>query len=113
MLFRSIINIITGCKQDAGPCDYYQYEALAKVVSIEAYNKDSKKLYHVGLKFNNSSLKQEIQYLDEIKEIEIDDAFLNRNKIQKGFSYQALVSEIKEGDCTPLFISFNHQFKTE
>lgn len=109
-----VISIIySSCSnKNNGPCDYYNYEGLAKVISIESYSENNKKLYHVGLQFNTSNLKNDVQYLEAIKGIEIDSAFIEFNKIRKGNNYIVNVSEIKEGKCTPLFVSFDFNFKT-
>jgi hypothetical protein len=105
--------VFFSCKEEAsGPCDYHNYEGLAKVKSIDPYNKDGKQLFHIALKFNTSSLAKETQYLGKLKDIDIDSTFLAKNRIKVGFNYQVLVSEIKdEGNCTPMFVSFDHNFK--
>ena len=107
-----ISTLYLACNQESnGPCDYHQYEALAKVTNIEPFTSGDKQLFHVSLKFNSSNLKNETQYLEKLKNIEIDSTFIALNKVTIGNSYQTTVSEIKEGNCTPLYVSFNHNFR--
>jgi hypothetical protein len=91
-----------------GPCDYYEYKFKAKVIDIVPYEKNGKQLYDVQMQFDNSSLSKEIQSLQKLKDVEIDSTYIMNNKIIKGFYYRGIVSEIKEGNCTPIFVTFKH-----
>ena len=120
MIKKSLTNIIPiliilaffSCTQNAGgPCDYNIDDAKARVVAIEKYTHNDKKLYKVKLKFNKSGLSDEPQLLNEIKNTEIDSAFIERNEIKVGNVYPCTVSERTSGNCTPLFVSFENEFK--
>lgn len=105
--------IIVSCKnqnKNVGPCDYYYNDFKAQIKGIEPFMENGKELFHVKMEFDNSILYKEIQLLEELKNIEIDSAFIKRNNLKVGNIYTGTVSEIKEGDCQPLFVSFNHDF---
>ncbi|MDP4662913.1 MAG: hypothetical protein NWQ55_03495 [Salibacteraceae bacterium] len=65
----------------------------------------------VILDFDASSLALEDQDLGKLKDMKVDHDFLVRNNIEIGNKYSVTVSEITKGDCTPMFVSFNHSFE--
>ena len=105
------IALIVSCTQSSSdPCEYDILEFKAKVIGFENYVDGDKEYIHVVMKFDRSSLSEKDQYFDELKSIKIDQNFIDRNKIKKGFVYKGTISEIMSGDCQPIYITFNHKF---
>lgn len=110
------LTIVAGCRQSSGPCQYDIITVQAKVISVEPYKEenDTTQLYHIVLRFNESNLAKKDQLLEEwvprIKgNTNID--FLTRNNIHKGNIYPGTVSELKNGNCQPVYVSFDYYFK--
>lgn len=99
------------CQSASGPCDYEIIKTETEVVGIQKYEQKSKSLYHVRLAFEGSSLFSSKQYLEKIKNIDIDSAFIARNNIFIGNRYSCTVSERLSGSCEEIIISFDHLFK--
>jgi len=103
--------LLIGCNHENPACDWQSYESLAKVKSVEPYEEDGKTFYSVALQFNNSSLKNEIQYLEKLQDIKIDQTMFERNRIQVGFKYKFTVNEKLSGNCKSPIITFHHNLK--
>ncbi len=105
------------CRNENGPCEYDITEIEAKVVSLEPYQSgEGKQLFHIVMKFNESFLAKQNQFLDDLVpriKGKTDSTFIHRNQIKTGHVYSGTVSEIKSGNCEPMYVSFNHFFKTE
>ncbi len=108
--YTFFILMVCSCKSD-GPCDYTITFAKADVINIIPFEKNGKKLYHIELKFDASSLYDGTHFLDDLKNIEIDSAFIARNKIKKGITYTTYVSDLENGNCEKRIVSFNQGFK--
>lgn len=90
-------------------CYYEIYDVLATVKNLKPNpEKDGEIL--IVLDFDGSSLAFEDQTMNKWKpDVKIDHDFLVRNSIEIGNRYEATVSEISKGNCTPIFVSFHHQ----
>ena len=112
-----LIFLLFSCQQNNGPCEYDIAEFEAKVVSLEPYQSETgKQLFHIVLKFNSNELSKQNQFLEDwLPRIKgkTDSTFIQRNQIKPGHVYSGMVSELKSGNCEPVYVSFNHYFKTE
>ncbi len=102
---------IYSCSNSNESCDYKTTTVQAEVIDILPYKKGEKELFHVKLKFNKTKLYKDFQFLEDLKSIEIDSAFLKRNKVKEGVIYTGSVSEITSGKCEPLFVSFDQKLR--
>lgn len=102
-------SLILGCtgEQSSGDCYYDRVDTMAEVTELRP-KKDHPDQIEVILDFKASSLAFEDQEMGALKGVHIDQAFVDRNHIRIGNQYSVLVSEITKGDCTPLFVSFQH-----
>jgi hypothetical protein len=91
-------------------CEYDIVETMAEVIDIKPHPKGNGKI-EIILDFKASPLAFEKQELGALKGFDINHEFLVRNNIELGNKYSVQVSSITSGDCTPLFISFNHAFE--
>lgn len=111
-----ILILVAACRESSGPCEYVISEVQAEVHSIEPYSgKDSTQLYHIILRFNGSGLSKQMQLLEDwLPRVKgkTDAGFIERNQIKKGEIITATVSEIKSGNCQPVYVSFNYYFIT-
>ena len=106
--------LILGCNQNDGLCEYYEYKFQATVIALQSYKgNNNEPLFHVVMKFNNSSLSEKEQYLETLRGFIPDTAFLRRNKISIGNVYTGIVNEIKSGDCKKMYVSYDQQLKFE
>lgn len=110
-IFTTLILTALACTQKSSPCAYDEIIFKAEVTEITSYQEDGQTLHHVKLDFNKSSLYGTDQYLEKIKEVKIDSAFLKRNNLKIGNIYSGTVSEILEGNCQSLYISFNQKLR--
>gem|GEM_PF-388763 len=101
--------VLVGCKQEPKntDCTYDTITTMAEIKEIKPHA-DGQGRIAVVLDFKASKLALEDQELGDLKEISIDHDFLVRNNLSLGNKYEVVVSEIVSGDCTPLFVSFNH-----
>lgn len=107
----TIILNVQACKsssQKGEDCIYETVDTYAEVIDMKPAA-DGKIL--VILDFDASSLALEDQELGKLKDLKIDHDFLVRNNIELKNKYSVTVSEITKGDCTPIFVSFNHSFE--
>lgn len=110
-LFSLVIISLFSCKSSStsgGDCFYSYIDTHAEVTEMKP-GKDGAIL--VILDFDASKLALEDQELGDLKKITIDHDYLVRNNIEIGNKYSVTVSEITEGNCTPVFVSFNHSFE--
>ena len=100
---------IQGCKTDASSGDRYYDKAdtMAEVMDIRPKADDATHL-EVILDFKASKLAFEDQEMGQLKGIQIDQDFVDRNRIKVGNQYSVIVSEITKGDCIPRIVSFQH-----
>ncbi|MDP4685866.1 MAG: hypothetical protein NWR83_05695 [Salibacteraceae bacterium] len=101
----------TSCKSSSdkgGDCFYNYVDTYAKVIEMKPAADGT---IQVILDFDASSLALEDQDLGKLKDMKVDHDFLVRNNIEIGNKYSVTVSEITKGDCTPMFVSFNHSFE--
>lgn len=91
-----------------GDCFYNYIDTYAEVTDMKP-GKDGSIL--VILDFDASKLALENQELGDLRDIKIDHDYLVRNNIEIGNKYSVTVSEITEGSCIPLIVSFNHSFE--
>ena len=103
--------LLGSCEQKSGPCDYDQTKARVEVVGIREFIVEGEKRYKVRLSFSASGLAQEDQFLDEFRDERIDSTFVAFNRISVGRVYLCTVSERRSGNCAPLVVSFNNQFR--
>lgn len=109
LLVVGILIGLVGCKQGSQPCDWQEYDVLAKVTEINPKVVEGDTLYSVKLQFNGSSLKKEPQYLEQLQNLKIDKAFIARNKIRVGLRYKYSINEVVSGNCNSPIVSFHHQ----
>lgn len=103
---------LLGCNTTSNPaCTWNTYECLARVEAIKPLNSQSDSLYSVELKFNNSSLQNQPQYLEELQKVKITARFLKENRIKLGNKYKFSVSEKIEGNCPSPVVTFHHHLK--
>ena len=100
-----------GCSQSNPACDWQSFESLGKITEVKPYVENGDTLYSVAMKFNNSSLKNETQYLEKLQDLKIDKIILERNRIQTGMKYKFTVSEKLSGNCKAPIITFHHNLK--
>ncbi|NQV53611.1 MAG: hypothetical protein HQ500_10535 [Flavobacteriales bacterium] len=100
---------IHGCKTDtsSGDCYYDKADTMAEVMDIRP-NEDDPTHLEVILDFKASKLAFEDQEMGQLKGVEIDQDFVDRNRIKVGNQYSVIVSEITKGDCIPRIVSFQH-----
>jgi hypothetical protein len=110
-LFGLVLVSLYSCQSSStsgGDCFYNYIDTHAKVIEMKPGKEGS---ILVVLDFDASKLALENQELGELKNITIDHNYLVRNNIEIGNKYSVTVSEITEGTCTPVFVSFNHSFE--
>ena len=110
-IFSLAIISLYSCQSSSssgGDCFYTYIDTHAEVIEMKP-GKDGDIL--VILDFDASKLALENQELGDLKDITIDHDYLVRNNIEIGNKYSVTVSEITEGNCTPVFVSFNHSFE--
>jgi len=112
-IFQILLLVIafSSCKTSTKPCDWQEYEAKARVQSIEQFVQNGDTLYSVGLKFNSSSLKDEIQYLEKLQNVKITKETMQRNSIKLGLKYGFIVNDALNGNCKTPIISFQHNLR--
>ncbi len=101
----------TSCQSSSdkgGDCFYNYVDTHAEVIEMKPAADGS---IQVILDFDASSLALEDQDLGKLKDMKVDHDFLVKNNIEIGNKYSVTVSEITKGDCTPMFVSFNHSFE--
>ena len=110
--FALIGHFNNGFLENTNPaCEWQTFETLGKVTEISTLDKNGKDLLSVKMKFNGSSLKNEPQYLEQLQSIDIDSAFIARNKIRVGLKYKFTVHEAILGNCESPVITFHHNLK--
>lgn len=98
--------LISACSAGkTGECYYETVETHAEVIEIERKADGN---LSVILDFKASKLALEDQRLEDLKELQIDSAYILRNRIAVGNKYEVVVSQITSGNCIPQFVSFNH-----
>jgi hypothetical protein len=99
---------LASCQEQSGPCEWYETKSIAEVVSVDAFdvNAEGDSLYRVGLQFDGTVYAEKIQYLEDLKEMEITSSTLAKNRIQVGIRYKTIVSELKSGNCKAPILSF-------
>jgi len=110
-IFSLAILSIQACSFKKGPCNYEEVKFKAEITAINPYKKENKELYEIVLEFNNSSLYGSKQTLNEIKNIEIDKAFVERNQLRLQKTYTGVVNETEDKHCTKRYVSFNQKLK--
>ena len=103
---------LSSCRNNnTEPCDYYEYQFKAKVIALQAYIENGDTLFHIITQFNNSSLSDELQYLEILRKVKPTAAFIRNNRIEIGTTYSGIVNELKSGNCKGLYISFDQKLK--
>jgi hypothetical protein len=106
-----LATVFLSCKTSTKPCDWQEYEAKARVQSIEQFVENGDTLYSIGLKFNSSSLKEEIQYLEKLQNVRITKETMKRNSISLGLKYGFIVNDALNGNCKTPVVSFQHNLR--
>lgn len=109
IVYVVFVCLLVGCKTNTGPCEWQQYDALAKVVSIDSTNQNGQVLYQVGLKFNASSLQNEIQLLNNLQTVQLTKNVMKKNNISHGVQYKFIVNDLISGNCKSPVVSFQHE----
>lgn len=114
-LFLALIFItsVSSCSNKAttnNDCDYDIVTTHAEITNMKPHP-DGNGRIAVIMDFKASVLALEDQELGELKEITIDHDYIVRNNLEIGLKYEVNVSQIIKGDCTPQFVSFNHEFR--
>lgn len=110
-IFLIAANALIACTTPSNKsqdCFYSTIDTHAEVIDLKPGVNGK---IRVILDFEASKLALEDQELGELKNLEIDHDFLVRNNIEIQNKYSVTVSEITKGDCTPIFVSFNHAFE--
>lgn len=106
-IFLLIVILFFSC-QNQGPCDYDIVETQAKVLKIDTLSNGDCQIH---LQVYGTSLSSQTQFLNELKNIKTDTAFVRRNKIKIGLEYNLTVSDRLSGSCQERIVSFQHGFK--
>ncbi len=108
LFFGAFLLSCGGGQSNADDCYYETYNVMVRVKNFKPHPDGDGKI-SVILDFDGSSLAFEDQELSTFKpDVRIDHDFIERNRMEIGNKYEATVSEISEGNCTPLFVSFHH-----
>lgn len=113
LFLLGFVFFMIGCTSGGGnpACEWQTFEPLGKITAIKPITKNGKNLLSVEMKFNSSSLKNETQYLEQLQNIEIDSAFIARNKMKVGLKYKFTVHEVISGNCESPIVTFHHTLK--
>lgn len=108
------LTFFISCKQKGSQdneCFYELVETHAEVIDLKPHPEGNGRIA-VVLDFKASSLALDDQELGDLKDIQIDHAFLERNHIEIGNKYEVTVSELSKGDCeNKLIVAFNHKLE--
>lgn len=110
----TLASLIVWSCADNGPCEWEEeasFEAEIKSIGFSSVGSDGDSLYDVLLAFNTGSLSKENQSLNELKKIEIDKDFLNRNKLQEGLFLTGKITDLKRGKCESPIVSFDQKLR--
>ena len=83
---------------------------MAEILEIRESAEEEGRM-EVIMDFKASKLAFEDQELGALKGIEIDQAFVDRNRLKVGNQYSVLVSELTTGNCVPRIVSFEHSLE--
>lgn len=83
---------------------------MAEIVEIRESDSDAGRM-EVIMDFKASKLAFEDQELGELKDIRIDQDFVDRNRLKVGNQYSVIVSELTTGNCVPRIVSFEHDLE--
>lgn len=93
-----------------GPCEWRpEVFVQMRVVDIDTISKKPLK-FEIWLEFNKSILGHERQAMSKLRNIEINEAFIQANKIKKGVIYTGYVNERLSGKCSPYYLSWSSEF---
>ena len=83
---------------------------MAEIVEIRESENEPDRI-EVIMDFKASKLAFEDQELGLLKDIKIDQDFVDRNRLKVGNQYSVIVSELTSGNCVPRIVSFEHSLE--
>lgn len=103
---------LSSCSNKAKPgdCNYDMVTTYAEITDMRPHPEGNGRIA-VIMDFKASVLAMEDQEFGKLRGIKVDHDFIVRNNFEIGLKYEVNVSQIIEGDCTPQFVSFNHEFR--
>jgi len=109
LLFLFSVLLLNGCKDKtaSNDCYYERVDTKAEVIDIRQSQCEEGRM-EVILDFKASQLAFEDQEMGALKDVQIDQDFIDRNQIRIGNQYSVVVSEITKGNCVPRVVSFQH-----
>ena len=109
LLFLFSLLLLNGCKDETASnvCYYERVDTMAEVIDIRQSQSEEGRM-EVILDFKASQLAFEDQEMGALKDVQIDQDFIDRNQIRIGNQYSVVVSEITKGNCVPRVVSFQH-----
>ena len=109
LLFLFSLLLLNGCKDKtaSNDCYYERVDTMAEVIDIRKSQSEEGRM-EVILDFKASQLAFEDQEMGALKDVQIDQDFIDRNQIRIGNQYSVVVSEITKGNCVPRVVSFQH-----
>ena len=109
LLFLFSVLLLKGCKDKtaSNDCYYERVDTKAEVIDIRQSQCEEGRM-EVILDFKASQLAFEDQEMGALKDVQIDQDFIDRNQIRIGNQYSVVVSEITKGNCVPRVVSFQH-----
>lgn len=105
------ISALFSCNpSQTGPCEWRpEVFVQMRVVEIDTIAKNPVQL-EVWLEFNKSILGHERQAMSKLRNVNINEAFIQINHIKKGNIYTGYVNERLSGNCSPYYLSWSTQF---
>jgi len=107
-----VIFLVSACaeKTKRSDCDYDIVTTYAEITDIKPHPEGNGRIA-VIMDFKASVLALEDQEMGDLRGTKIDHDFIVNNNLEIGLKYEVNVSQIVRGDCTPQFVSFNHEFR--
>lgn len=102
---------ISACTQpQGGPCDYTTTDTYALIKDIQQV--DATNEFKIVLKFYGTGLAKGEHLLTDFKEVTIDSAFIQRNKLAVNNKLHVTISERNDqGSCEEYIVAFNHKLR--
>ncbi len=110
LIFITSVSSCSNKPASNSDCHYDIVTTHAEITNMKPHP-DGNGRIAVIMDFKASVLALEDQELGELKEVAIDHDYIVRNKLEIGLKYEVNVSQITKGDCTPQFVSFNHDLR--
>lgn len=110
-LLYIIVATLGACTQpQTGPCDYNITDTYALITKIQQDGESNK--FDVVLKFYGTGLAKGEHLLTDFKNVTVDSAFIQRNKLAVNNKLHVTVSERADnGSCEQFVVAFNHKLR--